>query len=141
MPLDQYTRHELGILEQVLARLWGLTTLYQHQIFILRNQKIRETLARFAQEKNRQAKDLEALLLRLGGNPVKVRIPSERLVSTDRELIPRIYQEEQDLSLWCQARIDGIKQLELKEFVQSLLEDEERQIGVLKELYRDVTHC
>ena len=142
MILHHYYRLDSAhILEEALARLLGLSHLYHKQLLTVQNQKIRETLQRLAQEKDRHAKTLEAALSRLGQDASQVRIPPDRQVDAPRELIPRIYQQEQDLYLWYREQISSAPKDQVKTLLESLLEDEDRHLQALKDLYRGVTHC
>ena len=129
------------ILEEVLARLLGLSYLYHRQFLMAKNQKVRETLERLVQEKDRHAKTLEAALSKLGRDASQVRIPPDHPVDVSRELIPRIYQQEQDLYLWYREQISATQDDQVKTLLKSLIEDEDRHFQALKDLYRGVTHC
>ena len=121
--------------------LLGLSHLYLKQLSTVKNQKLRETLEHLAEEKGRFARVLEQALSKLGGDPNTIRIPLEHPVSVDRELIPRIYQEEQALSLWLREQISSVHDEEVKALLQTLVKDEDRQLQSIKELYRGLTHC
>ena len=141
MSFNRHTSDRVDYLEQALGKLLGLSHLYLKQLSTVKNQKIRETLEQLAEEKGKYARILEQVLSRLGGDAREIRIPLEHPVSVDRELIPRIYQEEQALSLWLREQISSIRHEEVKALLQSLLKDEDLHLQIIKELYRDLTHC
>jgi rubrerythrin len=130
-----------NILDEALARLLGLSHLYHRQLLTVKNQKVKEILQRLAREKDQHAKTLEAALLKLGRDASKVRIPPDHPVDIPRELIPRIYQQEQELYLWYREQINSTRDGQLRTLLESLLEDEDRHLQALKDLYREITHC
>ena len=141
MSFNRHTGDPVDYLEQALGKLLGLSHLYFKQLSRVKNQKVREGLEQLAEEKSRHARILEQAILKLGGDPREIRIPLEFPVSVDRELIPRIYKEEQALTLWLREQISLARHEEVKALLQTLLEDEDRHLQIIIDLYRDLTHC
>jgi len=141
MPSNRHTSDREDYLEQALGKLLGLSHLYLKQLSKVKNQRIREALEQLAEEKGRLARILEQAISRLGGDLREIRIHLEHPVSGDREIIPRIYQEEEALSLWLREEIHSVRDEGVKALLQSLLKDEDRHLRIIKDLYRDLTHC
>ena len=141
MPSNRHTSDREDYLEQALGKLLGLSHLYLKQLSNVKNQRIREALEQLAEEKGRLARILEQAISRLGGDPGEIRIPLEHPVSVDREIIPSLYQEEEALSLWLREEIHSVRDEGVKALLQTLLKDEDRHLRIIKDLYRDLTHC
>lgn len=129
------------VLEEALARLLGLSHLYQRQLSVVRNYRLRQTLEGLLEEKRRHAQTLEKVIGRYGGDTVHVRIPMDHPVNSERELISWIYREEENMVLWYQEQITATQDEEVRALLQSLLSEEDRHLQIVKDLYRDITYC
>ncbi|GEM_PF-3255470 len=141
MILHRREEKSAKVLEGALAKLLGLSHLYRKQLLMTKNQKVRKTLERLVKEKNQHTELLQAAISDYGGDPSRVRIDAESPVNVSRELIPRLYQEEQALSLWYREQTHSIQDGRVKALFETFLNDEDQHLQALKELYRGVTYC
>lgn len=135
------TEQDVEILESALGRVWGLTHLYRKLVLTAQNPRIRNVLSHLAEEKVEQARVLEKGVAMFGGDPGRVRVPREHMEVANRELIPRIFQEEQAMTLWYQEQATAARAEEVKTLCRNLARQESRHQDALKDLYRGLTHC
>lgn len=139
--MDGTASREVSNLEEILQKLLGLAHFYQRQLSRVRNPKLRKVLEDLSLQKRNDARALEQTVLDLGGAVRDIPVPLEHPVGRDRDLLPRLYEEEELTLLLCRERLGEVSSPPARRLLEEVLGHEEGHLRAVRDLYRGITHC